>query len=215
MPPSEELSTNKSPTLSRASSKRKLQDHQSKKLAGSSPESSRSPSTQSLLPFTKRLKTSHSAANIGPRADMRTSQVISSKPKVIDLTTSNFQPTTGAKKLVIKNLRTKSRQDVGEYYQRTWDELDNTLTSIFSGRAPRSPLEVLCRGVEATCRRGEAEKLAKHLRDRCKSYLEKTLLPKIEAEAGSSNVEALSTVHKHWTDWNRQAVSVATTTPCT
>lgn len=139
---------------------------------------------------------------------MGTSKVVSSKPKVVDLTTSNFQPTTGAKKLVIKNLRTKSRQDLGEYYQRTWDDLDDTLTSIFSGCTPRSPLEVLCRGVEATCRRGDAEKLAKHLRDRCKAYLEKTLLPKIESEAGSSNVEALSTVHKYWTVWNRQAVSL-------
>jgi cullin-4 len=211
MPPSEELTTNKSPNLSRPPSKRRLQDQPPKKSAASLPESSRSSSSQSTLPFTKRLKTSHSTANIGPRMDMGATQVISSRPKVVDLTTSNFQPTTGAKKLIIKNLRTKSRQDVGEYYQRTWVELDDTLMAIFSKDSPRAPLEVLCRGVEATCRRGEAEKLAVNLRDRCKSYLENTLLPKIENESGSTNVEALWTVHKHWLEWNKQAVSSAIT----
>ncbi|KUJ09922.1 Cullin-domain-containing protein [Mollisia scopiformis] len=138
---------------------------------------------------------------------MSRTQSLSSRPKVIDLTTS-IQPTTGAKKLVIKNLRTKSRQDVGEYYQRTWNELDDTLTSIFRRQTPKAPLEVLCRGVEATCRRGEADKLAVHLRDRCKAYLEKELLPKIEREPGSANVEALSTVHKYWTEWNKQATLI-------
>lgn len=210
MPSSEEL-LSKPPSLSRSSSKRKLQEQKksatSQATTSSELERGNSSPVQSTLPFTKRLKTSQSAHNIGSPADMSRAQVISSRPKVIDLTNNNnFQPTIGAKKLVIKNLRTKSRQDVGEYYQRTWEELDDTLTSIFEGQPTKTPFEVLCRGVEATCRRGEADKLAVHLRDRCKIYLEKELLPRIENEAGSGNVKALSTVHKYWTLWNKQAV---------
>lgn len=212
MPSPEEVSVNKNTSLSRSSSKRKLQEQQKKSAASrttSTPETQRVTSpTQSTLPFTKRLKTSHSSANIGISADMGRAQGINSRPKVVDLTRpSNFQPNTGAKKLVIKNLRTTSRQDADEYYSRTWGELDNTLTAIFERESPKSPLEVLCRGVEALCRRGMAEKLFGHVRDRCKAYLEKGLLPRIEREAGSSNIEALRTVHIYWTVWNQQAVS--------
>lgn len=129
------------------------------------------------------------------------------RPGVVDLTRpSNFQPHTGAKRLVIKNLRTPSRKDVDEFYDRTWDQLDAALTSVFNREQTASPLEVLCRGVEATCRRGRAEKLSIHLKERCKAYLEKQLLPAVERESGSSNVDALRTVHKFWTVWNAQSV---------
>jgi cullin-4 len=130
-----------------------------------------------------------------------------SRPGVVDLTKpSNFQPHTGAKRLVIKNLKTPSRKDVDEFYDRTWAQLDAALTSVFEGKQTASPLEVLCRGVEATCRRGRSERLSIHLKERCKAYLEKQLLPVIERESGSSNVEALRTVHKFWTVWNTQSV---------
>jgi cullin-4 len=130
------------------------------------------------------------------------------RPNVIDLTRpSNFQPNTGAKRLVIKNLRTSSRKDIDTYYDRTWDELDAALTSVFSRTSPTSPLEVLCRGVEAICRRNQPDKLFTHLKDRCKVYLEKQLLPTIESEAGPNEVDTLRTVHKFWTIWNEQSVS--------
>ncbi|KAF8854845.1 Cullin-domain-containing protein [Acephala macrosclerotiorum] len=139
---------------------------------------------------------------------MSRTQSIGSRPKVIDLTRpSNFNPNTGAKKLVIKNLKA-TRQDVDIYYSRTWDELDGSLTLIFKRRPLRLPLEVLCRGVEAICRKGDAEKLSNHLRDRSKAYLEKELLPKIEREAGSANVEGLAIVQKYWTEWSKQTTLI-------
>lgn len=128
--------------------------------------------------------------------------------KVIDLTkASNFQPHSGAKRLVIKNLRTTQKKDVDSYYKRTWENLDAAITSVFNGQQPVSPLEVLCRGVEATCRHGQAESLSLHLKERCKRYLEKDLLPVIEAEAGATHLGALRAVYKYWTIWNNQAVS--------
>jgi cullin-4 len=197
--------------------KRKLHEQQQKSAVSQISRQTSSPSrtkvdigitpVHSAVPAAKRLKTSHSSANIGRPADMNRSIGIVSRPGVIDLTLpSNFQPYAGAKKLVIKNLRTTSRQDLVEYYNKTWTELDDALTSLFEREEPAMPLEMLCRGVEATCRHGRAEKLFVHVKERCKSYLEKQLLPVLEEGGGPSNVDALRTVHKFWTIWNEQSV---------
>jgi cullin-4 len=110
---------------------------------------------------------------------------------------------------VIKNLRTTSRKDIDEFYEKTWADLDSALTSNFNREQPASPLEVLCRGVEALCRRGRGEQLAKHVKDRSKAYLEKQLLPVIEKESGPGNVDSLRAIHKYWTLWNEQSVRMA------
>jgi len=55
------------------------------------------------------------------------------RPGVVDLTRgpSNFQPHSGAKRLVIKNLRTSSSlKDVDKYYDDTWNGLDAALSSV-------------------------------------------------------------------------------------
>ncbi|RDL39757.1 Cullin homology [Venustampulla echinocandica] len=157
-------------------------------------------------PATKRLKTIH-PSNLGQSADMSKVMSRPAQPKVIDLTgsPSNFQPHVGVKKLVIKNLRPSSRKDIDSYYERTWSELDGAITAVFNGSQPAPPLEVLCRGVEATCRRGQAEKLANYLRDRCKAYIEKQLLPTIESQARPTNIDALRTIYRFWTVWNDQS----------
>jgi cullin-4 len=109
--------------------------------------------------------------------------------------------------LVIKNLKATSRQGLDEYYIKTWNELDDALTSVFNREQPKAPLELLCRGVEATCRHGRAEKLSRHLTERCKEFLEKKLLPVIEKTASAYNVDALRSVLLYWELWNRQSVS--------
>ena len=133
---------------------------------------------------------------------------ITTRPGLIDLTRgpSNFQPHTGAKKLVIKNLRTTSRSDLKLFYDKTWRELDDALTAVFKRRDPAVPLEVLCRGVEATCRHGRARELFQHLKDRCKGFLEKELLPAVEREGTGTNVDSLKVVWKYWSIWNTQSV---------
>ncbi|KAL2075235.1 hypothetical protein VTL71DRAFT_178 [Oculimacula yallundae] len=119
---------------------------------------------------------------------------------------SNFQPSSGAKKLVVKNLRTGSRaKDTEAYYTRTWNELDAALTSVFGGQNTNVALEILYRGVDYICRRNKADELFLHFRSRCKIYLEKEMLPQLERELGTSNVDALRTVHKFWIRWNEQS----------
>lgn len=133
------------------------------------------------------------------------------KPRsgVVDLTAtpSNFQPQAGAKRLVIKNLRRTPVKDIDQYYEKTWTELDAALTSIFNREQPCSPLEVLCRGVEAICRRGRAELLFRHYKQRCEDYLKLQLLPIITREAGSDNTSAVRVVLGFWARWSEQSVS--------
>jgi cullin-4 len=130
------------------------------------------------------------------------------RPGFVDLTRgpSNFQPHAGAKKLIIKNLRITSRADLVEYYEKTWGEVDDALSAVFREEDPSVPLEVLCRGVEAICRHGRAEKLFVHLKERCKTYLEKQLLPIVEREGAGTNVDALRAVWRFWSLWNEQSV---------
>lgn len=126
----------------------------------------------------------------------------------IDLTggSSKFEPHTGAKRLVIKNLRAPLQKDTEVYYTKIWNEIDSAITSVFKGQPPDQALDPLSRRVEDLCRRGQPGKLSLHLRDRCKSYLEKELLPVIESHAGLGNVDALRAVYQYWTIWNDQSV---------
>jgi cullin-4 len=135
------------------------------------------------------------------------SKVAGKGPAFVDLTRlSNFQPQAGAKKIVIKNLRTSNRADLAVYYDKIWLELDNALSSVFKEEEPAVPLETLCRGVDATCRYGRSEQLFNLLRDRCKGYLQKSMLPIIEAEGDGPNESMLRTVWKYWSVWNLQSV---------
>ncbi|KAK4639140.1 hypothetical protein QC761_705460 [Podospora bellae-mahoneyi] len=87
---------------------------------------------------------------------------------------TGLQPHLGPRKLVIKNLRqTTSTQRAGadEYYTRTRADLDNALDAIFAGRPTGEPMELLYRGVEDLCRKGEAESLYSRLKDRCDQWL--------------------------------------------
>lgn len=116
-------------------------------------------------------------------------------------------PHSGAKKLVVRNLRKTSRTDLDDYYGRTWTQLNLALTAVFGGQEPVQSLEQLYRGVEDVCRHGKAESLYKALRGRCQSYLDEEMLPPILSQAGKDNVGVLRTVHATWLTWSRQMVS--------
>lgn len=135
-------------------------------------------------------------------------------PEIIDLTQrpSAFQPYSGAKRLVIKNLRAPGSRDaeVEEYYARTEGELDNAITAVFAGRRPTVPLERLYRGVEDVCRRGNAEKVYKMLAERIDAHLQTTVLPRIKRSGKSASIDVLRSVLGEWRTWSAQAVSHCT-----
>lgn len=141
----------------------------------------------------------------------------------IDLTkprgTSAFQPNQGAKKLVIKNLRTVSRtNELEQYYAKVWEDLDAALQSVFARQQPRKPLDTLYKGVESLCQhlrkknidnKGHNEiKLYEFLRQRCENYLNGEVAKSINGGAGANSIEVLRSVLKYWAIWCQQLASI-------
>jgi len=214
MPPSEKPYSDNIVNPSESSSKRRFHEHQQQPKDPRRPfPASRDENTNpAYLPVSKRLKTSHSAGNLQKPAVM---SKVMGRPQLqrVDLTVgnSNFQPHTGAKRLVIKNLRTVPQKDAEVYYTTIWNEVDAAITSVLNRQQPTLALDSLSRKVQDICRRERGSQLSLHLKDRCKTYLEKELLPIIESHAGPSNVDALRAVYKYWEVWNEQSVSNYTT----
>lgn len=136
-------------------------------------------------------------------------------PDIIDLTEnpSAFQPYSGAKKLVIKNLRAPISREaqVEEYYARTEKDLEEALEAIFDDRRPAVPLERLYRGVEDVCRRGGAAKVYRLLKERIDRHLQLVVLPRIRRTGGQSNTEMLRSVRGEWNVWNAQTITLRST----
>ncbi|KYK61411.1 ubiquitin ligase subunit CulD [Drechmeria coniospora] len=122
---------------------------------------------------------------------------------------SAFQPQSGAKKLVIKNLRSSSREaDIEEYYAQITRELDAALGAIFVGSRPSVPLEKLYRGVEDICRKGNAESMYCMLTSRIEAHLHNVVLPRIKRSAGPVNVDILRSLLAEWKVLSAQAMFI-------
>ncbi|KAK1140737.1 hypothetical protein N8T08_009938 [Aspergillus melleus] len=122
---------------------------------------------------------------------------------------SNFTPHTGAKKLVVKNLRTGSRFNQDSYFEKVWNQLDAALAAIFNGRKPEVSLEELYKGAENVCRQGRAAQLAKQLQDRCRGHVAGKLRDTLVAKAESGdNIDALWGVVESWATWQSKLVTV-------
>lgn len=138
--PSPDRAVDLSSTSSKSPAKRK---HRDPRASNSNPANTSSVTSKVDNHSSKKLRTSPSSTSTGSRSNMSKTMGFS-RPGTIDLTRpSNFQPHTGAKRLVIKNLRTTSPHEREEYFKKTWHELDDALTLVFSNKQPVSPLEVL------------------------------------------------------------------------
>ncbi|KAJ9637703.1 hypothetical protein H2199_007194 [Coniosporium tulheliwenetii] len=116
----------------------------------------------------------------------------------------NFNPHAGAKKLVVKNLRTTPRTDPREYLNQTWERLDKALTAIFNNEEISFSLEELYKGVENCCRQGHAAELSILLKDKCSVYVRSGLKEPLLERTGATNVDLLRAVLAAWATWNRQ-----------
>lgn len=130
------------------------------------------------------------------------------RPRPINATPrqNNFTPHTGAKKLVVKNLR-KPRLDQDSYFEKAWGQLDAALGAVFSGGKPETSLEELYKGAENVCRQGNAASLSKKLQDRCREHVSGKLREALVAKAeGGSNIEILRAVVDTWATWQSELV---------
>lgn len=123
---------------------------------------------------------------------------------------NTFSPHSGAKKLVVKNLRTGPRLNQESYFDKVWSQLDAALTAIFDDRKPESSLEELYKGGENVCRQERAALLAKKLQDRCKEFVSGKMRTNLVARAGgSTDVGTLRIVIEAWAAWHSKLVCVA------
>lgn len=123
---------------------------------------------------------------------------------------SAFQPYTGAKKLVIKNLRASSsaasNAKAEEYYSRTHRDLEASLEAVWASGKPAVALEKLYRGVEDLCRKGDAKKIYDMLKVRMEAHVSKVILPRVERSGRNSNAETAKSLLAEWHAWNSQMV---------
>jgi hypothetical protein len=120
---------------------------------------------------------------------------------------NNFTPYTGARKLVVRNLRKEPRLDQDSYFDKVWAQLDAALTAIFDGKMPEISLEELYKGGENVCRQERADLLAKKLQHRCKEFVNGNMRRAlVEKAKGSSEVETLRAVMEAWSSWHKKLV---------
>lgn len=126
---------------------------------------------------------------------------------------AGFQALSGARKIVIKNLRASSRTttDVEAYYKKTWDNIEAALRSILSGQVPRVPLERVYRGVEDLCLRGQGDKLFGVLKHECETHLSSEVLGRIKDGGMGLSTDVLQRVRTQWAAFNKIIINVRST----
>ncbi|CAK4030005.1 ubiquitin ligase subunit like [Lecanosticta acicola] len=132
----------------------------------------------------------------------------SSSPRRINGTQSGINPQTGARKLVVKNLKTNTSWDSKAYLEKIWGQLDKALASIFKDRHEGFSKEDLYRGVENVCRQGGASTLFSRLENKCRTHVERDMLAPLLAKAGSDNIVVLKAVLAEWSRWSTQMISI-------
>lgn len=115
----------------------------------------------------------------------------------------------GAKKLVVKNLRTTSRSDPNNYCNKTLVKLDDALTEIFQGQRLTLSNEELYKGCENVCKLGKAEDLAKKLSTRMRDHVAKDVWEILAKRSNEKNAEVLRLIISSWASWKKQLVQTA------
>ncbi|KAL4802067.1 Cullin family-domain-containing protein [Aspergillus unguis] len=122
---------------------------------------------------------------------------------------NNFTPHTGAKRLVVKNLRTGPRLNQDSYFDKVWGQLDAALSAIFAGGKPEISIEELYKGAENVCRQGRAAELSKRLQERCRGHVTGKLHESLAGKAQvGTNIEALRSVVDAWKIWQSMLVTI-------
>lgn len=119
-----------------------------------------------------------------------------------------INPATGAKKLVVKNLKTNTQYDSKAYVEKIWGQLDAALALIFKGVQDGFSKEDLYRGVENVCRQGSASTLYSRLDTRCRQHVEQDMRDPLVHKSGAPNVEVLAAVMSEWAKWKEQMTVV-------
>ncbi|KAK3708558.1 hypothetical protein LTR37_011453 [Vermiconidia calcicola] len=121
---------------------------------------------------------------------------------------SGINPHTGAKKLVVKNLKTNTTWDSKAYLEKIWGQLDEALSIIFKDGHDGFSKEDLYRGVENVCRQGGASTLFSRLQSRCADHVERDMFDGLKEKVNTDSVTLLKAVIAEWVRWKEQMVTI-------
>ncbi|KAK3111468.1 hypothetical protein LTR53_013255 [Teratosphaeriaceae sp. CCFEE 6253] len=121
---------------------------------------------------------------------------------------AGINPHTGAKKLVVKNLKPNSSWDSKAYLEKIWGQVDAALAVIFKDGKDGFSKEDLYRGVENVCRQNGASTLFSRLESRCRQHIERDMRDPLLRKASSDNVTVLKAVLAEWAQWKEQMLII-------
>lgn len=125
--------------------------------------------THSLAMATESMYTFSAPHKLFSNATASTSSRSTLKGAASQSSSGNHIATrSGPGKLVVKHLRTTPKISAEDYFAKIWAKLDVSLTAIFNDQELPCSLEELYKGAENVCRQGNAPKLNKNLRSKCK-----------------------------------------------
>lgn len=183
-------------------------------LASSPLRRPRHNSPNNYTPEASASKRQKHAAIDHPNMASPTHTRLSKVPDPSGAMASAFQPHSGAKKLVIKNLKTAQsparEAEIRSYYDRALEDVGNVLGAIFGGRKPPVPFERLYRAVEDLCRKGDAKSVTQVLKKMMKDHVHKVILPRVERTGRESDIETAKALLGEWQAWNAQMVRFST-----
>ncbi|KAL4957715.1 Cullin family-domain-containing protein [Aspergillus filifer] len=176
-------------------------------------ESTFADATKSAQPGSANMYTFSDAGSkagaAGAGGPVLSNSALQSRPGNVPAHQGNFTPHTGAKRLVVKNLRTGPRLNQDSYFDKVWGQLDSALSAIFSGGKPVISLEELYKGAENVCRQGRAAELSKRLQERCRGHVTGQLHGSLVEKAQmASNIDTLRSVVEAWKVWQSMLVTV-------
>ena len=119
-----------------------------------------------------------------------------------------MNPHTGAKKLVVKNLKTSTTWDSKAYLEKIWGQVDAALSLILKDSHDGYSKEDLYRGVENVCRQGGASTLFTRLDKRCTLHIQQEVRDRLLERASEDNVTVLKAVLTAWTRWKEQMTTI-------
>lgn len=157
--------------------------------------------TTSMYSFPARNK--QNTSNV---VDLTDSPTASPSPrKALKPARNSYNPNLGAKKIVVKNLRTVRTANPQQYFEQTWQKLDVSLDSIFGNKEIPHSMEELYKGAENVCRQGNSADLCGRLEEKAQIYAGSTqqlLLKNIN----SASAAVLQEVVNAWFTWSKQMV---------
>lgn len=169
-----------------------------------------SPATyQEILPATSMYSfPARNKQNTTNVIDLTDSPTASPSPRKPSRPARNsYNPNLGAKKIIVKNLRTAPSSNPQQYFEQTWQKLDVSLDSIFCTKQIPYSMEELYKGAENVCRQGYSADLCARLEEKAQIYagtLQNLLLKNIN----SASAEVLQGVVNAWSTWSKQMVSI-------